>query len=407
MIFADLQIHSRFSRACSKYINFSNLERYARIKGLNLLSTGDFQHPKWNKEIKDNLKEDENGILWSKNGFAFLWGTEISLMYSDNGRRAVHLLVYVPNKEIADQVIEVLGKRGRLDYDGRPIFGMSCPEFVEILMEVSKDIEIVTSHSFTSYFGVFGSKSGFDSIEECFKEKSKYIHAMESGMSADPDMIRLISKFDKYNIVSFSDAHSFYPWRLGRETTVFDCELSYKKIINAIRTGKGISFTIETPPEYGRYHLDGHRGCGVVFEPEETEKRKGICPRCKKPLTVGVLSRVLYLADRKKPENVPNFKRLVPLHELIAAVYGVSQLNSTKVWEIYNKLVSAFENEFNVLLNVEYSDLVRFVDKKLADVIIKNREDKLTIKPGYDGVYGEIILDEKEKASFQKTLSSF
>jgi len=404
-IIADLQLHSRFSRACSKNITLENLEKYARIKGLNILSTADFQHPIWNKEIKEKLEEDENGILWSKNKFPFLWGTEISLMYSDNGRRAVHLLLYAPNGEVADQVIDALGKKGRLDYDGRPIFGIPCPDFVELMMEISEDIEIVTAHSYTSWFGVFGSKSGFDSIEECFKDKSKHIHAIESGMSADPEMIRLNSRLDKFNIVSFSDAHSYHPWRLGRECVIFDCKLTAKNILNAIKTGDGLKETIETSPDYGKYHYDGHRNCGVSLSPEESKKLNKICPKCKQPLTIGVLYRSLEMADRKIPKNVPKFKKLIPLHELIAAVYGTNQLSSKKVWSIYNLLIEKFENEFNVLLNVSLENLKKVVEDKIAEIILKNRENRLSIHPGFDGVYGKIILNSDEKK--QKSLGDF
>lgn len=405
---ADLQIHSRFSRACSKNITLENLEKYAKIKGLDLLTTGDFQHPLWNKEIKENLKEDENGILWSKTKFPFLWGTEVSLMYSDNGRRAVHLLIYSPNGEVADQIIDALGKKGRLDYDGRPIFGMSCPELVDMMMAISKDIEVVTSHSFTSWFGVFGSKSGFDSIEECFKDRSKYIHALESGMSADPSMMRLISKLDKFNIVSFSDAHSFHPWRLGREATKFNVRhLTSKNILHAVKTGEGIVETIEVDPGYGKYHFDGHRDCNVVLEPEETKKINEICPKCKKPLTVGVMSRVLELADRDEPKNVPKFKTLIPLHELISAVYNINQLGSKRIGEIYSLLIKSFGSELNVLLKIPYGDLVNSVHEKLAKVIMQNREGKLKIKAGFDGVYGKIVLDENEKITSQRNLADF
>ena len=411
MIISDLQIHSRYARACSTQITIDNLEKYARIKGINLLGTGDFQHPLWNREIKEKLTEDENGILWSKTKFPFLWQTEVSLMYTDNGRRAVHLLVYAPNKEVADQIIEALGKKGRLDYDGRPIFGIPCPDFVEMMINISKDIEIITAHSFTSWFGVFGSKSGFDSIEECFKDKAKYIHAIESGMSANPEMIHTISTLDKFNIVSFSDAHSFWPWRLGRECTIFDTELKYKEILSAIRTGEGLKETIEVNPEYGKYHYDGHRNCNISLSPEETRKLNGICPVCKNPLTIGVQYRVEELAEKGekdyKPSNPKPYKSLIPLSELISAVYNYKQLYGKNVWLIYNKLIDKFGNEFNVLLNANEKDLLEVVDKKLVDVILLNREGKLRIKPGFDGVYGQIILNEKDTISRQKSLSEF
>ncbi len=408
-IIADLQLHSRFSRACSKSINLDNLEKYARIKGLNLLTTGDLQHPIWNSEIKKNLKEDENGVLWSKNKFPFLWGTEISLMYSDNGRRAVHLLLFSPNGETADQIIEALSKRGRLDYDGRPIFGMSCPEFVEIMKEIDEKIEIIPAHCMTSFFGVFGSKSGFDSLKECFKDKSNKIHAIESGMSADPAMLWRLK--ENVQIVSFSDAHSYWPFRLGREATVFDFdELSYDNFVKAIRTGEGLKKTIEVNPEYGKYHIDGHRICDFCCDFNESKRLNKICPKCRKEMTIGVEYRIEELAKEDKgykPKNAKDFFNVIPLQELIAAVYGIKQLNSKKVLDIYNSLFKEFGNELNVLLKASSGDLNKIAHEKLVKLILLNREGKLKIKPGYDGVYGEIVLDNEDKVNAQKMLREF
>ena len=238
MIIADLQIHSRYAAACSKNTTLDLLEKYARIKGLDLLGTGDFQHPLWNKEIKEKLKEDENGILWSSTKFPFIWQTEISLMYRQDGKgRRIHHLIFAPNGEVADQIIAFLGSKGRLDYDGRPIFGFSSIELVDFMRDISNDIEIVPAHCMTPYFGLYGSKTGFDSLKDCFKDNTKHIHAIESGMSADPPMLWRLK--EDVNIVSFSDAHSYWPWRLGREATAFDCDLSYKNILEAIRRRKG------------------------------------------------------------------------------------------------------------------------------------------------------------------------
>ena len=408
-IISDLQLHSRFARACSKNTTLDKLEKYARIKGINLLSTGDFQHPIWNSEIKNNLKEDDNGVLWSKNKFPFIWGSEISLMYSDNGRRAVHLLMFAPNGETADQMTEALGKKGRLDYDGRPIFGMTSQEFVELMKEIDDKIEIIPAHCMTSFFGCFGSKSGFDSLKDCFKDKVNKIYAIESGMSANPSMLWRLK--ENVNIVSFSDAHSFWPHRLGREATVFDVnELSYDNILKSIRTGNGLKSTVETKPEYGKYHLDGHRNCDFSCDFEESKKLNKICPKCEKELTIGVEYRIEELAKEQegyKPENARPFVEVIPLHELIAVIYDIKQLSSKKVWGIYNLLIEKFGNEFNVLLNVNFDDLKKIVHEKLAKVIILNREGKLKIKPGYDGVYGVIELSEKDKIKIQKSLSEF
>jgi len=409
-LISDLQIHSRFARACSRYITLDNLEKYARIKGLHLLGTADFQHPEWNKEIKSNLKEDENGILWSKTKFPFLWQTEVSLMYSqDDKRRAVHLLIFSPNTSIADNIIEYLSSKGRLDYDGRPIFGISCRDLVKDLKQIDDKIEIIPAHCMTPYFGLYGSKSGFDSLKDCFKDQVSKIHAIESGMSADPQMLWRFK--EDVNIVSFSDMHSFWPWRIGRESTIFDVsELTYDNIINAIRTSKGLNATIETSPFYGKYHWDGHRNCNFSCSPQESKKLKGICPKCGNSLTIGVDYRVEEIAKESKdykPKNAKPFYTLIPLQELIAVVYDIKQLQSKKVWESYNKLIKEFKNEFNVLLNVSFEDLKKVVHEKLANLIIKNRENKLNIKCGFDGVYGKVILNKNEKIINQKKLGDF
>jgi len=395
MIIADLHIHGPYARACSKNTTFPLLEKYAKIKGITLLGTGDLQHPIWNKEIKDNLEEDENGILWTKTKFPFIWQTEISLMYKQEKRRAVHHVVLSPNIEVSDQIIEALLKKGRIDYDGRPIFGYTSPEFVEIMKEISEDIEIIPAHAWTPWFGIFGSKSGFDTLKECFQEKTNKIYSIETGMSSDPEMNWRLPQLDNTNLVSFSDAHSYWPWRIGREATVFNIkELTYKNIIKAIRTSEGLNSTIEVDPNYGKYHFTGHRNCSVSLNPVASLKVKGICPMCKKELTVGVADRIEELAKREegyKPENAKPFTKLIPLHELIASHYNTRSLTSKKIWEIYNKLINYFKSEFNILLNVEKEELRKIIDDKLVSLIIKNREQTLKVKPGYDGTYGEII----------------
>lgn len=410
-IISDLHSHSRFAGGCSKQITLDKLEQYAKIKGINLLGTGDFTHNSWYNEIKNKLKEDENGILWSKDKFPFIWQTEISLVFTQGGKgRRVHLLVLAPNGDVVNQINSEFGKRWRLDYDGRPIFGINAVEFTDLLLGISKDIEIIPAHILTSWYAIFGSKSGFDSVEECFEDRAKYIHALETGMSSTPEMDRRISKLDNYRFVSFSDLHSYWPWRIGREATIFDCELTHKSILNAIRTGEGLKGTIETPEQYGKYHFDGHRNCGIVLKPEESKKLNGICPKCKRELTIGVAYRVEELADRKEPINVPYFMKLIPLTELICAVYGINQLYSKKVWEVYNKLINSFNDEYNILLNVSLDELKKIVDERLADVIIKNREGNLKIDAGYDGVYGRIVLDKNEvvkERRVQKSLSEF
>ena len=413
-IISDLHIHSRYARATSKNISIENLEKYARIKGLGLFGTGDFQHPLWRKEIDEKLREDENGILRTVNGFPFLWQTEISLMYSQDGkRRAVHLLVFAPNRETADKITEFLGNKGRIDYDGRPIFGINARDFVKDLKEIEDKIEIIPAHVWTPWFGLFGSKSGFDSVEECFQEQSKHIYSIETGLSSDPAMNWRLSKLDKYAIVSNSDAHSFWPHRIGREATIFEIpELTYDNIIKAIRTRKGLKETIEVSPFFGKYHLTGHRNCQVGFESQEAEKLHNICPKCKRELTIGVAARVEELADRPEgyvPENAVPFKTLLPLQELLSALLG-NAVNSKKVWHEYYKLLGKFGGEFNVLLNVNKEELKKVVSEKIIEAILSNREGRIKVKGGYDGVYGVPLIEKievKEEDSKQKDLGDF
>jgi uncharacterized protein (TIGR00375 family) len=401
-VIADLHIHSRHSRATSKSISIENLEKYARIKGVNLLGTGDFQHPEWRKEIDEKLTEDDKGILRTASGFAFLWQTEISLMYSqDEKRRAVHLVVFAPNREAADRITNFLKSKGRIDYDGRPIFGIPCPEFARALKEIDDKIEIIPAHCMTPWFGLFGSKSGFDSLKECFQNQADKIYAVESGLSADPEMLWKVEEIasGKINVVSFSDAHSFWPWRIGREATVFEIpELSYENIIKAIRTGHGLKSTIETPPEYGKYHLDGHRNCNFSCSPEKTKELKGICPICGKPLTIGVEYRVEEISKYPqgfRSKNAKPFYELLPLHEIISLAIGVS-MQSKKTWEIYDSFIKELGDEINILLKVPKEKLSAHFNEKIVSLILKNREGKIQIKAGFDGEYGKALLGEKQ-----------
>ncbi len=403
-VIADLHVHSRHSRATSINLSIENLEKFGKIKGLDLIGTGDFQHPLYRKEIDEKLEEDDKGILRTKpsSKIGFLWQTEISLMYSQGGKkRAVHIVMLAPNRITADKIIEYLGNKGRLDYDGRPIFGMTCQQLVKDLKEIDDKIEIIPAHCMTPWFGLFGSKSGFDSLEECFGEQVKHIYAVESGISADPAMLWRIK--ENVTIVRFSDAHSFCPWRIGREATIFDMpELRYDNIIKAIRTGKGLKATIETPPAYGKYHWDGHRNCGFSCSPQKTKELSGICPVCNKSLTIGVDYRVEEVAKEPqgyKPQNVKPFYLLLPLHELLALCFNTS-LSSKKAWQIYNELIEKFDNEFNILLDITKEQMLgKDVDQKLWNLILKNRDGKIKVKPGFDGEYGKLILEERGKQS--------
>jgi len=398
-IFADLQIHSRFSRATSPSITLQNLEKYARLKGINLLGTGDFTHPKWLAELRNELTEDGSGILTSKSSFKFVLQGEISNIYTQGGKgRKVHTLLLAKDFGTVEQINESLLKKGRLDYDGRPIFGFSCIELVEMMRDISDDIEIIPAHAWTPWFGIFGSMSGFDSVEECFKDQSKHIHAIETGLSSDPAMNWRISSLDKYTLLSSSDAHSFWPWRLGRECNVFDFneQYSYDDILNAIRKRKNFVETIEMWPHEGKYHYTGHRNCNVCLSPKESLRLNDICPKCGSRMTVGVAQRVEKLADREegfKPENAIPFKNIISLSEVIAGTIG-EKVESKKVWEEYYKLTNAFGNEFEVLLNAGEKELMKITQENIALNILKNRHQKIPFKPGYDGVYGVPVFGE-------------
>ena len=407
-VIADLHVHSRHSRATSINLSIENLEKFGKIKGFDLIGTGDFQHPLHRKEIDEKLIEDDKGILRIPNSkISFLWQTEISLMYSQDGKkRAVHIVILAPNRITVDKITAYLGNKGRLDYDGRPIFGISSQQLVKDLKEIDDKIEIILAHCMTPWFGLFGSKSGFDSLGECFGEQVDKIYAIESGMSADPAMLWRFEELvqGKVNIVSFSDAHSFWPWRIGREATIFDIpELSYDNIIKAIRTGQGLKATIETPPAYGKYHWDGHRNCGFSCSPEKTRELNGICPVCNKPLTIGVDYRVEEIAKKPqgyKPENSKPFYLLLPLHELIALYFNLG-LSSKKTWQVYNELIEKFDNEFNILLNIKKEEMLfKGVDENFVDLILKNRQGQIKVKPGFDGEYGVAVLGEKQSTLF-------
>jgi uncharacterized protein (TIGR00375 family) len=408
-VFADLHIHGRYSQATSDDLTFPNLEKWAKVKGMNLLGTGDFTHPKWIQHIKEELTENDDGILTTKTGFPFILQTEISLIYSQGGKgRRVHNLVLAPNLEVVKQITDYLLTKGRIDYDGRPIFKIPCPEFTESLKEISDDIEIIPAHSFTPWFAMFGSMSGFDSVKECFQDQEKNIFSFETGISADPPMCWRLSQLDKYSILSFSDLHSFWPWRIGREATIFDIDLSYKNIIKAIRTKNGLHGTIEVDPNLGKYHYTGHRNCNVCLSPSESVKVKDICPVCKKPLTVGVLQRVEELADRPegyKPNDAKAFYSLIPLSEIISQLLGKA-IATKSVWKEYNSLIGAFGSELNVLMNVSREELAKHTSDVIAEAIVRIRSGKIKMTPGYDGEYGHPVFDESAKKEHKQEVPS-
>jgi uncharacterized protein (TIGR00375 family) len=393
-IYADMHIHSRFSRACSKDLNILNLVKWARIKGLGLLGTGDFTHNEWLNEIKNLLKE-KDGIFYYKDDsgeFPFILSSEISLIYSKNGKgHSVHLVYLAPSIETVNKINAWLDTKGRRDYDGRPIFGISCRDFAAKMEEIDERIEVIPAHAWTPYFGVFGSESGFDRLSDAFEDKTYLIHAIETGISSDPEMNWKIKDLNNLSIVSFSDSHSFWPWRLGREATIFSTSdgLSYDNIIKQIRE-KSFVGTIETDPAYGKYHFDGHRDCKFSSSPTDTKKLGGICPVCKKAVTVGVEYRVNELAKLGEANHINKkcFYRVLPLHEIISLAIGIG-VNSKGCWKIYDELILHFGNEINILLSVSKEEIMGVLkNPSLVDLIIINREGRIKVKPGYDGEYG-------------------
>ncbi|MBI2450225.1 MAG: DNA helicase UvrD [Candidatus Nealsonbacteria bacterium] len=416
---ADFHIHSKYSRATSRDMDLENLDKWAKIKGIKVLGTGDFTHPEWFKSLKEKLKSAEAGLFQLKSGNSetrFILTAEISCIYSKNNRvRKIHIIVFAPSFEAVDNINARLGWIGNLKSDGRPILGLDAKELAKIVLGASEDCLVVPAHAWTPWFSVFGSKSGFNSIEECFEDYSKYIYAIETGLSSDPAMNWRLSALDKIALISNSDAHS--PSKIGREANVFDLPfLSYDSIITAIKTKDPQNFlhTIEFFPEEGKYHYDGHRSCEIVLSPEESKKYNNICPTCGKPLTIGVMNRVEELADRPafdkssagKPQNAVSFKSLVPLGEIIAESLGVG-VASKQVQKEYKNIIKNFGNEFKILLDATRQELESAALPEIAEGIIRVREGRVSIEPGYDGVYGKVMIfsqSERKDILKQKTL---
>lgn len=407
MFIADLHVHSKYSRATSIDADLDGYSKWAKIKGIDVLGTGDFTHPKWLKELKEKMFDLGNGLFEYK-GTKFLLTTEISNVFEAKGKtRKVHTVVLAPSFESVEQFNDEIKKFGDLESDGRPTLNMSLAELADVVLAI-KDVYLIMAHCWTPWFGVFGSKTGFDSVEEAFDGKTERVIALETGLSSDPPMNWMVSKIDGYSLVSNSDCHS--PQKLGREANVFDCEISYKGITDAIKTRKGFVKTYEFYPEEGKYHYDGHRECNVRMHPEEAIKHKNICPVCRRTLTIGVLHRVYELADRKygfKPENAVPFQHIIPLQTVISKVLKKPE-TSRLVQDAYNRIVQYFGNEFNVYEAKE--DEIRLATSSdIADGIMKAKRGEAKWRPGYDGVFGELILDEKkaDDTGKQKSLMDF
>jgi uncharacterized protein (TIGR00375 family) len=413
-IISDFHLHSKYSRATSRDMDLEHIFQAAQERGINVVGTGDFTHPEWFKELKNKLEPAEEGLYKLKGQEGkkkaldknqdltrFIVTGEISNIYTRNGRgRRVHNLVVLSSLEAAEKISNTLSWQGNIKSDGRPILGMDSEELLKIVMESDPRALFIPAHIWTPWFGVLGSMSGFDSLGDAFGENIKYLAALETGLSSNPLMNWRLSSLDDFALVSNSDAHS--PQNLGREANVFDIELNYSAISEAIKKKDPSKFlyTIEFFPEEGKYHYDGHRLCQKRMSPQETKEVKGICPKCGKKLTVGVLSRVDELADREmgfKPQNIIPYKSLVPLPEIIAEALGVKSRTKTVI-EHYKKLIEKFSNEFNILLDVSLQDLSAFTLPEIAQGIEKVRKGDLIIEPGYDGEFGKVkIFQEGEQ----------
>jgi uncharacterized protein (TIGR00375 family) len=416
---ADFHVHSKYSRATSKDMDVENMARWASLKGVSLLGTGDFTHPFYFAGLKQKLRPLGNGLFTLKKEYQknasesevhFMLTTEVSNMFQQGGgSRRIHTMIFAPSFEVVEKINNELSELGKLSSDGRPIFGFSAKELVEIITDISDECLLVPAHAWTPWFSVFGANSGFDSIEECFEEQSKHIFCIETGLSSDPQMNWRLSTLDKISLISNSDAHS--PNRIGREANVFDCEMDYKEIIKIIKTKdkEKFLFTIEFFPEEGKYHFDGHRNCGILFSPTESRKNKNICPVCGRRLTVGVMHRVETLADRPEgfvPEGAIPCRHLVPLTEIIAE--ALNQGVETKgVENEYLKLVSTYGSEFRILLDLPLEELEKSTPPKILEGIKRVREGNINIIPGFDGVYGKIQIFEKKEKEETKQLGLF
>jgi len=407
---ADFHIHSKYSRATSGKTDLENISKWAEIKGVKVIACGDFTHPQWINNIKEQLHPAEAGLFrYGDSETRFVLTTEISCIYSKGGKtRKIHMVILAPSIEVAEEINRRLSEIGNLKSDGRPILGLDAKELVRIVMDVSPDCMCIPAHCMTPWFGLFGSKSGFDSIEECFEEMAPHIHAIETGLSADPAMLWRIPDGRKVAIISNSDAHS--PEKIGREANVFDTDLDYFSIINAIKTRDKAKFleTIEFYPQEGKYYGDGHRSCNIYMDAKDSMTYNEICPVCGRPLTVGVINRIEKLADQPEgfvPDNVIPFRSIVPLKEIISEALGVGP-GTKSVDAEYQKLIKAFKSEFNILLDVPFEEL-KAVSDQIAEGIRRVREGKVNISPGFDGEYGKVKIFsevEKREAIRQKTL---
>ncbi|MBN2032121.1 MAG: hypothetical protein JW836_02510 [Deltaproteobacteria bacterium] len=409
---ADLHIHSHFSRATSQDLVPEMLSVWAQKKGVKVIGTGDFTHPGWLEELREKLVESERGFYRlrpdlekalealvppsCRSATRYIPSGEISCIYKRAGKtRKVHNLVLMPDFEAVAKLNDRLSRIGNLRSDGRPILSLDSRDLLEIVLEISDRSFFIPAHIWTPWFSLFGSKSGFDTIVECFGDLTDHIYALETGLSSDPFMNRRLSALDPYLLVSNSDAHS--PAKLGREANLFETEMDYDRLLQAMKHKAGFEGTIEFFPEEGKYHLDGHRKCRTRLYPEQTGKRKGLCPVCGKPLTVGVLHRVYELSDRKIPCGASPFWSLIPLLEILSEVLDCGP-SSKKAVALYEDLLARLGPEIEILMRTSLDDINRAGGPVLAEAVLRMRENRVYKEEGYDGEYGVIrLFDRAEK----------
>jgi DNA helicase-2/ATP-dependent DNA helicase PcrA len=413
---ADLHIHSPYSRATSKSSNLAGLAAWSTVKGIDVIGTGDFTHPGWFRELRENLQPAEPGFFKLKNfdipqvletvptvkaqNCRFILTAEISSIYKSHGSvRKIHNILFVPDFDSASRINTRLASIGNIESDGRPILGLDAHDLLEIVLELAPDGFLVPAHIWTPWFSLFGSKSGFDSIDECFGDLSKYIFALETGLSSDPEMNRLISALDRFTLISNSDCHS--PGKLGREANLFFCGFNFFSMRDALKNPAlgGFQGTIEFFPEEGKYHHDGHRKCGINLTPQETREVDGICPVCSRPLTIGVMHRVMELADREVPyfpRNSPAYYSLIPLCEVLGEIFSRGPATKTVMNE-YSRIIRMFDSEFNLLLNAPVNEISERYSPVLGEAVKRIRSGKVVRRAGFDGEFGVIkVFDEGE-----------
>ncbi len=406
---ADFHIHSKYSRATSKDMDIDHISKWASLKGINLMGTGDFTHPDWLRELKGKLANVEYGIYSHENIF-YMLTAEVNNIYFKTGRtRKIHNIIFCPSFEVAEEINKMLSQYGRLFSDGRPILSIESSEMVKCLGSINPDIFVVPAHIWTPHFSLFGANSGFDAIEKCFEEQTEKIYALETGLSSDPATNWRWSALDRFSLISNSDAHS--PSKIGREANVFKEKFGYKELIEILKTKDKSKFlyTVEFYPQEGKYHWDGHRKCNARLSPKETKDLNYRCPKCGARITVGVMHRVEKLADREEGfvlEASPGFKNMVRLVEIISEAIGVG-VESQAVQREYSSLLSKLGSEFIILLELPENRIKKECSPKIARGILNARAGNVEVIPGYDGEYGKVKVLKEGEEKKEKQLELF